>query len=130
MSLITIDGNTYNVGTVSLSRSFELVVDTLTQGEMLDFSYTEDIAATRITYSMSVQPRTGRHDDYDAFVDDITAPKNNRIITVPYGQGTLMFEANVSSAGDSLLNAHSINKWGGCSVKFKPIKPQRYAEDE
>lgn len=128
MSLITIDNNTYDVGEVSLSRAFELVVDDLTSGEMLDSSIIEDIVATKIEYSITIQPKRGNFADYDAFVHDITTPKSRRIITVPYGQETITFPANVVSADDSLIRAYKYNKWGELTITFKPLTPQRYAE--
>lgn len=127
MSVIDIDGESYEVGEVSLSREFELVVDSTTSGKMLDESLVEDIVATNMVYSVVVEPRSGKHRDYDAFIHDITSPKSRRLVTLPYGQETVTFEANVVSAGDTLLRAYKYNKWGGLSITFKPLRPQRYA---
>lgn len=129
MSLIKIDGVGYEVGEVSLSRDFEMIIDNLTQGMTLDNTAIADIMATRINYSMTVDPRTDKAADYDAFVEDITAPKSPRLIEAPYGQGTITFSAIVSAAADDLLRRvpGKTARWGNFTITFQTVKPQRVA---
>jgi len=131
MSLISIDGNIYNIGEVSLHRNGEIIYDPLTQGIMLDFSEMDDAAATKYTYSFTVEPRYGAPDtenQYDAFYYDITTPKSVRVVELPFGQSTITFNAKIKATSDILGKKYGgVSKWGGLNVTFEPIKPQRYA---
>ena len=130
MSLIKIDGVTYDIGEVTLKRNADIIYDPVTQGVMLDFSETDDAVATKYTYSFTIEPKRGLHDKhtrYDAFYDDITSPVSVRTVELPFGQGTVIFQAKIKSVGDSLDKSHGgINKWSGLSVTFSPVRPQKY----
>ena len=131
MSLIKIDGITYDVGEVELKRSAEIIYDPLTSGVMLDFSEVDDAAASRYSYSFTVEPRHGvfrKEAQYDAFFYDITSPKSVRAVELPFGQGTIKFDAKIKTAEDTLYRSNNgVCQWGGLSVTFIPVKPQRYA---
>jgi len=130
MSVIKIDGISYDVGETELKRGAEIIYDPVTQGVMLDFSEVDDAAATKYTYSFTVEPKfgaTNKHSQYDAFFDDITSPKSVRSVELPFGQGTIIFQAKIRTASDILRKSFGgVNKWGGLSVTFLPVKPQRY----
>ena len=105
MSVIKIDGVSYEVGKVELKRGAEIIYDPATQGVMLDFSETDDAVATKYIYSFTVEPKRGAGDEqpqYDAFYDDITSPLSVRTVELPYGQGTIIFQAKIKNANDSL----------------------------
>ena len=130
MSIISLDGKKYNVGEVSLQRNAEIIYDPLTAGVMLDFSEVDDAVATKYTYSFTVEPKygvTNKADEYDAFYYDITKPKSVRLVELPFGQSTILFRAKIKAAGDILRRSYGgVSKWGGLSVTFQPVKPQRY----
>ena len=134
MSLIKIDGKTYNVGEVELRRGAEIIYDPLTKGAMLDFSEVDDAAATKYTYSIKIEPKRGSTDEskeYDDFYYYITSPKSVRLVELPFGQGTIEFLAKIKSASDGLRRRNiNVNegksKWAGLTVEFLPVKPQRY----
>jgi len=127
--VIKIDGISYEIGEVDLKRGAEILYDPATQGVMLDFSETDDAAATKYTYSFTIEPKHGAINgraQYDDFYDDITSPKSVRLVELPYGQRTLIFEAKIKSAGDFLRKSlGGENKWGGLSVTFLPVRPQK-----
>ena len=131
MSVIKIDGKSYEVGTVELRRGAEIIFDPVTSGVMLDFSETDDAAATKYTYSLIIEPKRGAADehtrtDYDEFYHDITSPKSVRLVELPYGQSSIIFQAKIKTAADALRKSYGgVNKWGGLSVMFLPVKPQR-----
>ena len=129
MSVIKIDGISYDIGAVELRRGAEIIYDPVTSGVMLDFSEISDAAATKYTYSLIIEPKYGAIDkntQYDAFYHDITSPKSVRVIELPYGQSTVIFEAKIKAASDELRKSHGgVNRWGGLSVTFLPVKPQR-----
>ena len=138
MSVIKIDGKSYEIGEVELKRGAEIIYDPVTQGVMLDFSEVDDAVAVKYTYSFTIEPKHGlassnqqfQQFQYDAFFDDITSPKSIRTVELPFGQSTIIFQAKIKSAGDSLrkshINQNGINKWGGLNVVFLPVRPQRY----
>ena len=130
MSLIKIDGKTYDVGEVELRRGAEIIYDPLTKGAMLDFSEVDDAAATKYAYSLKIEPRRGAADEskeYDDFYYDITSPKSVRLVELPFDQGTISFPAKIKSAADSLKRrSGGKSKWSGLTVEFLPVKPQRY----
>ncbi|MCL2816685.1 MAG: hypothetical protein FWD23_18960 [Oscillospiraceae bacterium] len=130
MSVIKIDGVSYDIGEVEVKRGAEIIYDSVTHGVMLDFSDVDDAVATKYTYSFTVEPKHGVTDDktqYDEFYYDITSPKSIRLVELPFGQGSIIFQAKIKSAGDSLRKSYGgANKWGGLSVTFQPVRPQRY----
>jgi len=130
MSLIKIDGKTYDIGEVELKRGAEIIYDPLTKGTMLDFSEVDDAAATKYTYSIKIEPKRGVSDEnkeYDDFYYDITSPKSVRFVELPFGQGMISFPAKIKSASDSLKKRNGgKSKWVGLTVEFLPVKPQRY----
>jgi hypothetical protein len=130
MSLIKIDGKTYDVGEVELRRGAEIIYDPLTKGTMLDFSEVDDAAATKYIYSLRIEPKhgvSGESKEYDDFYYDITSPKSVRLVELPFGQGTISFPAKIKSAADSLKRRNEgKSKWTGLTVEFLPVKPQRY----
>ena len=126
MSVIKIDGVSYDIGETELKRSAEIIFDPVTQGVMLDFSEVDDAAAVKYSYSFTIEPKRGALNDYDAFYYDITSPKSVRLIELPFGQSTLTFQAKVKSVSDSLRKSYGgVNKWSGLCVTFYPVKPQR-----
>jgi len=135
MSLIKIDGKTYEIGEVELRRGAEIIYDPLTKGTMLDFSEVDDAAATKYIYSLKIEPKRGvitgnggdENKEYDDFYYDITSPKSVRLVELPFGQETISFPAKIKSASDSLKRRNEgKSKWTGLTVEFLPVKPQRY----
>ena len=131
MSVIKIDGKTYDVGEIELKRAAEIIYDPVTQGVMLDFSEVDDAVATKYTYSFTVEPKHGalnENSQYDAFFEDITSPKSVRTVELPFGQSRIIFQAKIKTAGDILSKSHGgINRWGSLNVTFTPVKPQKYS---
>ena len=129
MSIIKIDGVSYNLGTAELKRDAEIIYDPLTQGVMLDFSEVDDAVATKYIYSITIEPKHGAPDkrsQYDAFYYDITAPKSVREIEMPFGESKIKFKAKIKTVSDGLQNMGGISRWAGLTVTFLPVKPQRY----
>ena len=127
MSLIKIDGAVYNVGEVQLTRNGELIYDGLTRGTALDLTEIADAVATRYSYRFAVEPRVGAdRAEYDAFYDDITTPKSARFVELPFGQGVVAFWAKIKAVTDVLHSSYGENRWGGLTVEFTPVRPQRY----
>lgn len=130
MDGITMDGIHYRVRIVydSLKRSFSLLSGP-NAGTMLTGRKERDLLGTGYTYRMEVAPDPRYPTDYDAFYEAISAPKESHIITMPYGQSTMTFEAMVQSGQDVYQGSLSgVNRWKNLSVTYEAIAPQRGAE--
>ena len=131
MSLIKIDGVSYNVGTIKMRRDGEIIYDGLTRGTALDLTEIADAVATRYSYSFEIEPRLGARSDadravYDAFYYDITTPKSERFVELPFAQSRIAFWAKIKAVSDVLRKSHGGNRWGALSVSFTPVRPQRF----
>ena len=130
MSVIKIDGVSYDIGEVELKRGAEILYDPVTHGVMLDFTEIDDAVASKYNYSFTIEPKHGLTDgsmQYDEFYYDITSPKSVRTVELPFGQGSIIFQAKIKTVSDALRKSHGgVNKWGGLSVTFQPVRPQRY----
>lgn len=124
---ILMDGATYhlNVSYETLGRSFRLS-EGQNAGYMLSGDYERDLVGTYYDYVMQVQPDPLYPGDYDAFFDAISAPVPSHSITMPYGQGTITFDAMVSEGSDLYRGqVASRRRWGSLEVQFTAKKPQK-----
>ena len=127
MNGILMDGTTYKVRVVynSLVCSFEL-----RSGENEDYMisgrHERDLLGTGYAYQMAVEPDPEHPEDYDAFYHAISDPVPSHKITMPYGQGTMEFDAEILGGEDRLLGKLSgVNRWTGLVVDFQPLSLQR-----
>lgn len=124
---IVMDGTTYNlrVQYETIGRSFRLE-DGENAGKMISGLYERDLVGTYYDYSMSVEPEPGSEADYDAFYEVISAPVQSHSITMPYGQGTMTFDAMVYEGTDLYRGmVAGQRKWAGLQVTFSAKGPQR-----
>ena len=127
MNGILMDGTAYKVRVVynSLVRSFEL-----RSGENEDYMisgrHERDLLGTGYAYQLAVEPDPAHPEAYDAFYEAISSPVPSHKITMPYGQGTLEFDAEILSGEDRLLGKLAgVNRWTGLVVDFHPLSLQR-----
>lgn len=124
---IVMDGTTYNlrVQYETIGRSFRLE-DGENAGKMISGLYERDLVGTYYDYSMTVEPEPGSEADYDAFYEVISAPVSSHSITMPYGQGTMTFDAMVYEGTDLYRGmVAGQRKWAGLQVTFSAKGPQR-----
>lgn len=126
-NIITVDGTLYNVRVSfgTMERNFELVEGN-NKGVSITKREIRDVVGTRYSYSMDIEPDPAYPEDYDAFYEKITEPVDYHTVGIPYGQDGIEFEAQIISGRDSykgfLAGSH---RWGGLSVEFIPMQPQR-----
>lgn len=126
---LTMDGTTYRVRIVynTLVRAFSLIEGS-NAGDMLSGRHERDLIGTGYTYEMGIEPEPQFQEDYDAFYDAISDPVDSHIITVPYGQTTMTYEAMIESGSDTYRGVLStVNQWSGLVVRFRYITPQKEA---
>lgn len=126
MAVFTIDGKEYSGVVVwSLKRSFQ-VLDGENTGRAMNGTMIRDIIGTYYNYTLELDTTDATVEQYDELYETLSAPVASHALVVPYGQQTLAFDAYVTNGEDNLTRMDEINRWGGISVNFIAMKPQRY----
>lgn len=128
MNVFTIGGKTYNVSVLSLKRK-AAVLDGDKAGRTQDARMHRDIKGTFYNYTMELEAKHLDIAQYDELYELLSAPKDSHSVTFPYAQRTLSFDAYVTNADDELLHMkNDKNVWGGLSVNFIAMSPERLPE--
>lgn len=125
-SILSLDGKEYpNLHVVSLKRSFA-VLDGDNAGRVMTGAMTRDIIGTYYNYSMEIDPVSSDLAEYDEFYEAISAPVDSHVLTVPYAQTTLTFDAYVANGEDELVSKYgSRNEWQNLAINFIAMNPKR-----
>ena len=125
-SILSLDGKEYpNLHVVSLKRSFA-VLDGDNAGRVMTGAMTRDIIGTYYNYSMEIDPVSSDLSEYDEFYESISAPVDSHVLTVPYAQTTITFDAYVANGEDELVSKYgSRNDWQNLAINFVAMKPKR-----
>lgn len=127
MATFLLDGVSYNVMVPEggLKRSGR-VLDGDNAGRLQSGRMQRDIIGTYYNYSMQIDTSRLNVSQYDALYQVLTAPVDYHAVVMPYGQGTLSFQAYVSNVDDELiLMQNGRNLWGNLSVNFIAMEPAR-----
>lgn len=126
--VFTIDGVDLRLFVINLKRKFE-VLDTQNSGRVQSLRMYRDIGGTFYNYTLEIDPEKSNRADYDTFYEIVSSPVESHIMTFPYAQDTLTFEAYVTNGEDNLKireeNGKQVNKWDGMSLNFIAMEPQR-----
>lgn len=125
-SVLSLDGKGYpNLHVVSLKRSFS-VLDGDNAGRVMTGAMKRDIIGTYYNYSMEIDPVSSDLAEYDEFYEAISSPVDSHVLTVPYAQTTLTFDAYVANGEDKLVSKYNgRNEWQNLAVNFVAMKPKR-----
>lgn len=125
-SVLSLDGKAYpNLHVVSLKRSFS-VLDGDNAGRVMTGAMKRDIIGTYYNYSMEIDPVSSDLAEYDEFYEAISSPVDSHVLTVPYAQTTLTFDAYVANGEDELASKYNgRNEWQNLAVNFVAMKPKR-----
>lgn len=126
MSGITMDGTLYRVRVVynTMERGFSLESG-LNEGYMLSFRHERDLGGTSYSYQMGIEPDPAHPEDYDAFYYAVSAPVPSHEITMPFGQSSITFDAEIQNGTDTYHGKIAgVQRWSGLKVSFTPILPQ------
>ena len=124
---IKIDGVTYDgIRVLSVKRSFA-VTDGENAGRLATSGrMVRDIIGTFYNYEFTVDPKQSAPETYDAFYQVITSPVDEHEVVVPYGQGSLTFDAYITTGDDELtLIGEGCNRWKNLSFNVIAMAPQR-----
>ena len=95
-ALFRMDGNTYNVSVMALSRKMS-IMDTDKTGRTQDGQMYREVIGTFYNYSMTIREREGDGAAMEAFWEAISQPVSSHICEFPYGQETLTQKMYVTS---------------------------------
>ena len=125
-SILSLDGKEYpHLHVVSLKRSFA-VLDGDNAGRVMTGAMTRDIIGTYYNYSMEIDPVSSDLSEYDELYEAISAPVDSHVLTVPYAQGPVTFDAYVANGEDELASKYgSRNEWQNLTINFIAMKPKR-----
>lgn len=124
MSLLVIDGVSYDVGIIKVTRTPNIEKNYL--GATLDGTYHNEPVGTYFDYNFIINAKSLSISEYDALYQVLTAPVEYHTVTVPYGQNAITFDADISIGSDEILaNYSNFRKWGELKITCKAIKPQR-----
>ncbi len=127
---VILDGVTYNLRVTykTLRRSFR-ITDGDNADYMLSGYYQRDVIGTYYDYEMTVEYNPNDPETYDNFYEAISAPVNSHEIILPYGQGTITYNAMVTEGEDYYYGTvNGKRRWGGLRVLFTAIEVKREPE--
>ena len=126
--MLKIDGVEYDVDVYcdELEESFEKMSGE-DSGRTQDGKMWIDMIGTFYNYTLHISRKPGSTlDAYDALFSVLSAPVGFNTIEVPHNQGTLSFEAYITSGSRKLLRQiDGKNYWGDLSIHFIAREPQR-----
>lgn len=124
--LICLNGRYYNAAITSLKRTHNI-----TDGENAGRTkpplaeMIRDIIGTFVSYTATFEVKSNDVGEYDDMVLTLSQPVDFIPVIMPYGQGTLSFDAYITKVEDQLeSNINGVRRWGKCSVTFTPMRAQ------
>ena len=126
--LFKIDGRGFSgVGVEAVKRSFR-IPDGPVAGKMLSGYLTGDITGTYYDYDLTLTAQQLPDNEYNELYEILSAPVESHMVEMPYGLGSLTFEAMIETGTDELIPMDDGTWWGNLSVSIRSKKPQRLAE--
>ncbi len=123
--LLTVNGVGFDAAVKSLERKGS-VLDSDQAKRSASGSMNREIIGTFYNYTLELETKIYNALEYDRLYYALTAPTDSMLITVPYGAGTLSFQAYISAASDKLLFSNeNINFWSELKIDFIAMAPQR-----
>ena len=103
------------------------VLDGENAGRTMDGRMQRDIIGTYYTYRLEFDASLSDPNEYDALFDVLSAPVDSHMITVPFGQSSITFEAYVANGDDDLsrIYRNESRKWDNLAVNFVAMDPVR-----
>ncbi len=122
MSVFSIDGVTYHVGVVEVSREIDIVDKYATRTESGVMS--REILGIYHNYSMTFG-EISDPDEYEALFQKLVEDQDYHTIVVPGTTGTFTYTAYISDVSDKLkkYRADGNHRWGELSASFIAKSP-------
>lgn len=125
-NLIKLNGRYYNAAITSIKRSHN-ITDGENAGRTKPPSaiMIRDVVGTYVSYTVTFEVKGTDVAEYDDMILTLSKPVDSIPVVMPYGQGSLSFDAYVTKVEDELLNnIGGVRRWGNCSVTFTPMRAQ------
>lgn len=124
--LVKLNGRYYHVAITNLERTINI-----TDGENAGRTkppaadMIRDIVGVFIGYTAGFEVKEGDVTEYDDMILTLAQPMDYIPVVMPFGQGTLAFDAYITKIKDKLLNnIGGVRRWGNCTVEFTPMRAQ------
>lgn len=130
MTVFTIDGTEFsNVGVESVIRKFDIEDYPDSTGTAINGNLLREVIGTYFMYTLKLDAKALSPQEYDVLYEVLCSPKDYHTISMPYGQQTITFNAQIYSGSDALkMMRDSHNYWGSLTVDIKSKSPLRYPE--
>ncbi len=127
MSLITIDGESFDVGIIKITRKAR--VDKKELGTTLDGKLHYQSLGTYYDYVVTFNTRRYNVSEYDRLYEVLTSPEAEHDVTLPYGQGSISGKYSISTSNDSIVsNFTSFRRWSSLQVTFEALEYNKVAQ--
>ena len=125
--MITIDGQTFRIGIIKITRKASLNRES--HGTTLDGRKHYDALGTYFDYDVTIDTKAINVKEYDRLYEVITKPVEYHIVTMPYGQDEISFKAMIKTSNDSVIaNYTNFRRWNGLKITFEALEPQKVVE--
>lgn len=125
-AIFTIDGQEFHVRVANLRRKFRLEegVNSFTAKSGVN---RRDLVGTYYDYVLDIDPDELTPAEYDRLYEILSSPQDTHTATLPYGQSSITFDAQITSGEDSLIASGETdgNLWDGLSIIFRAQGPKR-----
>lgn len=123
---IIVDGVVYRgIRVISVKRSFSVTDGDNVGRKRISGEMVRDIIGTFYNYEFTIDSKNAAPDVYDRFYEVISAPEESHIVVVPYGRGTMTYEAYTTAGDDTFSFTDSGNRWKNLTFSFIAMRPQR-----
>lgn len=124
--LIQLGGRYYHVAITKLKRTIN-ITDGENAGRTMPpaADMIRDIVGVFIGYTANFEIKEGDVNEYDDMILTLAQPRDYIPVVMPFGQGSLSFDAYITKIEDELLNnIGGVRRWGKCTVEFTPMRAQ------
>lgn len=128
MSLMnmTIDGDTFDVGIIKVTRKPRK--ETLTLGTTLDGTIHRAGVGTYFDYEVEIATKRCNVDEYDRLYEVLTDPVAEHSVTLPYGQETITIKADIDISDDSVISDYNtFRRWSSLKITFQSLEMSKVA---
>ena len=124
---LKIDGMELSVFITYPSRLLDFeIVEGPNSFTTLSFRDVVDVGGTKYRYSMRVRPNPEFPEDFDMLFDIVSAPVESHVVTLPFAQREISFDARIKSGSVVDYGSDGEHRtWSDLEIVFVPIKPQR-----
>lgn len=124
MAVLTIDGKSYDVVVLSITRKFA-VLDSDKSGRSVAGDMIRSVIGTYYNYTVTIDTDRLSREQYNALYEIVSAPVASHTVVLPYGAGTISQKMYITGGEDTLSIDDSGNSWDGMTLEFIAVSPKR-----